>query len=68
MGSGHFQINELYTRNLEARPPAYILPKQNYKSLIMAKITMFERNNFSSVCIDDYILIPGRYLIIVSKI
>ena len=33
MGFGHFQVNERYTRKLEALPPAYTLPKQNYKSL-----------------------------------
>ena len=33
MGSGHFQVNELYIRKLEALPPAYLLPKKNYKSL-----------------------------------
>ena len=32
-GSGHFQVNELYTRKLGALPAAYTLPNQNYKSL-----------------------------------
>ena len=32
------------------------------------KITMFKSNIFSSVCIDEYILIPSRYLIFISKI
>ena len=29
---------------------------------------MFQSNIFSSVCIDEYILIPGQYLIFISKI
>ena len=29
---------------------------------------MFQRNAFSSVCIDEYILILGPYFIIISKI
>ena len=39
MGFGHFQVNKLYTRKLEALPPAYTLPKQDYYSMIMAKNT-----------------------------
>ena len=31
--------------------------KQSYISLIMSKITMFQSDAFSSVCIDEYILI-----------
>ena len=31
-------------------------------------MTMFQSNAFSSVCIDEYILILGPYLIIDSKI
>ena len=41
MESGYFQINELYTRKLEALPSAYIQHKQSYIFLIMSKITMF---------------------------
>ena len=43
-GSGYFQVNELYTRKLEALPSAYTQHKQNYMSLIMPKITMFQSN------------------------
>ena len=38
MEFGHFQVNELYTNELEVLSPAYTLPEQNYKSFIMAKI------------------------------
>ena len=38
MESGHFQVNELHTSELEALSPANTLTKQNYKSLIMANI------------------------------
>ena len=67
-GSGYFQVNELYTRKLEALPSAYTQHKQSYISLIKSKITMFQSNIFSSGCIDKYILIPGRYLLFISKI
>ena len=43
-GSGYFQVNELYTRKLEALPPAYTQHKHNYISLLMSKITMFQSN------------------------
>ena len=36
MESGNFQANELYTREREALSPAYTLPEQNHKSLIIA--------------------------------
>ena len=42
MGSGYFQVNELYTRKLEALQSAYTQHKQSYISLIMSKITMFK--------------------------
>ena len=29
---------------------------------------MFQSNIFSNVCIDEYIFIPGQYLITISKI
>ena len=68
MGSGNFQVNELHARKLEEIPPADTLPKKNDKSLKCQKITLFQSNIFSSLCIDKFILIPGRYLIILSKI
>ena len=43
-GSGYFQVNELYTRKLEALPSAYAQHKQSYISLIMSKITIFQSN------------------------
>ena len=43
-GSGYLQVNELYTRKLESLPAAYTQHKQSYISLIMSKITMFQRN------------------------
>ena len=52
----------------EALPSAYTQHKQSYISLVMSKISMFQRNIFSSVCIDEYFLIPGEYLIFISKI
>ena len=33
----------------------------------MSKIKMFQSNIFSSGCIDEHILMPGRYLIFISK-
>ena len=57
-GSGYFQVNELYTRKLEELPPAYTLLMQCYS----VKITMFQSTVFGSVCIDDYIVKPGRLL------
>ena len=68
MGSDHFYVNELYTRELEALPLTYTLLEQNYKSFIMAKNNNISEIYFRSVCIDEYILIPSRYLIIISKI
>ena len=53
-----FQINELHIRELEELSPAYTLPENTYKSLIMAKNTIFQRNILSSVYIIEYILIP----------
>ena len=61
--SGYFQVNELYTRKLEALPFAYTQHKQSYISLIMSKITMFQSHINSSGCIEKYILISGSYLI-----
>ena len=50
-----------------------LLPKDTllrtyYKSVKRQKITMFQSNAFCSMCIDEYILILGPYLIINSKI
>ena len=36
-GSGHLQVNELLTSELESLWPAYTLQDQSLKSLIMAK-------------------------------
>ena len=36
-GSGHLQVNESITSGLESLRPAYTLPDQSLKSLIMAK-------------------------------
>ena len=52
---------------MESLPPAYTLPKQNYKSVKRQKKNV-QSNAFSSVCIDEYMLILGPYLIIDSKI
>ena len=37
MGTGYFQINELYTRKLESTTTYLHTTKQNYKSLIVVK-------------------------------
>ena len=41
-----FQINELHIRELEELSPAYTLPENTYKSLIMAKIYNFSEKYF----------------------
>ena len=59
-----FQANERNTRELGALSPAYTLPEQNYKSLIMAKNSQCFRVIFEAVCTlmnDEYILIPGYF-------
>ena len=43
-GSGYFQVNELYTRKLEALLSANTQHKQSYIFLIMSKIAMFQSN------------------------
>ena len=43
-GFGYFQVNELYTRKLEALPSAYTHHKQSYIPLIMSKITKLQSN------------------------
>ena len=48
-GSGYFQVNELYTRKLEAFLSAYTQHKQSYISLVMSKMTMFQ-SNILAVC------------------
>ena len=48
LGSGYFQVNELYTRKLEALSSAYTQHKQSNISLIMSKIHYF-RVNFLAV-------------------
>ena len=68
MGSGHFPANELYTRKLEALPSALHTTQAKLYILDNNKNNNVSEHILGSVCIDEYILIPGKYLIFFSKI
>ena len=69
MGSGYFQVNELYTQK-KTGSTSICLHTTQAKLYILDNV---KNNNgsglyFSSGCIYKYIFIPGRYLIFISKI